>query len=146
MKTPWRTLFPGLLIALVVTASAQACTCVKKSASPEDYFSRATFVFVGRVVSAEEISSRKSEPRLSGVKANFRLIQEIKGKVSPLFAVETGYGAGDCGYPVAIGQTYIFFTGPQGEISICGGTQRYLEGYEPDEAVLREIKKLGKRG
>jgi hypothetical protein len=106
----------------------------------EENFSRATYVFVGRVISAQEI--RRNLPLRSGVIGTFELIESIKGNPETLAVVESGYGGGDCGVPLLVGSTYIFFADPSGNIAIYSGTRGYTQGYGPDDTFLHKLQDL----
>ena len=128
-----------LVVSLFAT-STFACSCVSQSLSQQ--FSNANNIFIGRIVATHEIKSRSDMPDWGGVQGQFELIETLKGNQKLVKYVETGYGAGDCGVPLLTGQTYIFFTGSKGEISICSGTVSYVAGYEKHEAFLKKLKKL----
>lgn len=129
------------LLAGVIAPTAYACSCITGRAL-QTQLSNASYVFIARVISTHEIKSRSDIPQWGGVSANFTLVKEIKGKSKSLGVVETGYGDGDCGVPLSVGRTYIFFAGPKGEIDICSGTQGYISGYEPHENSLLKIMSL----
>jgi hypothetical protein len=134
-----------LAIALAFTMSmsgyAVACSCIK-NVSLSQQFSEATYVFVGRIVSTQETKSHADDPRRSGVAAKFQLIETIKGNPSLLPNVHSGYGGGDCGIPMLVGASYVFFADAHGEIDICSGTSSYIRGNAPYEKYLRAVKAL----
>ncbi|MFA0814112.1 hypothetical protein [Microbulbifer epialgicus] len=55
----------------------------------------------------------------------------IKGSPKKIEKIRTGFGGGDCGIPMTIGQAYvIFFENEQHHIGSCGASgqiQRYQE-------------------
>ena len=129
-----------LLLAGLGTSVALACSCVPRTV--EENFNNAATIFVGRILSAQEIRGDESE--LSAVAGTFRIIETIKGNPERLAVVETGFGGGDCGVPLLVGQSYVFFADPNGRINICNGTEGYTKGYEPDDALLQNLRELAK--
>jgi hypothetical protein len=141
MKFTFARLFASTILAVTLAGHAHACSCIKRLTT-KDHYSAATYVFVGRVVAIREIKSRADIPDWGGVAAEFQLIEVLKGPHPFLSGVETGYGHGDCGVPMFVGVSYVFFARAKGEIDICSGTRAYIKGYEGDEEYLREIKSL----
>ena len=85
-------------------------------------------------------------PQWGGVAADFQIVEPIKG--NPLLlhqGVQSGYGSGDCGVPLLVGVTYVFFAGAQGEIDICSGTRSHVQGHEEHDSFLRGLKSLAPR-
>lgn len=133
-----------LMFAVCAVADASACSCITRTTLDEQ-FSHARYVFVGRVLSREEIASRDEPKGRPGVVAKFQLLEVLKAKHPPTPKVVTGVGSGDCGVPIFLGMSYVFFVGPQGEIDICSGTRPYVRGNEDLERYLAEVRSLAKK-
>ena len=127
--------------AAMATSGVFACSCVPRTV--EEKFANASTVFVGRILSAQEI--RGEQPRLSAVVGTFRVSETLKGNPERLSVVETGYGGGDCGVQLLVGETYVFFADAAGRVNICTGTAGYTAGYEPDDAALEKLRALAHR-
>ena len=119
--------------------SAFACSCITRTTLAE-HVSAANYIFIGRVVAVHEIKSLPDMPSWGGVRVKFELQETIKGTRPYPKSLTTGYGSGDCGVPMFVGTSYIFFASPNGAIDICSGTKSYIKEYEPSEAYLNEIK------
>jgi hypothetical protein len=105
---------PLLAVLLVLSArSAFACSCVAP-ADVEKSRKLAAIVFAGVVESIEDMPRADiSRPDMGphyGRKVTFRALQWWKGDEQPrTIEVWTGYGGGDCGYPVEEGQSYLVY-------------------------------------
>lgn len=130
----------SLFLVFALTGQAHACSCGKRTL--EQQFSEAGNVFVGRVASTSEISSRASDPDRGGVAATFTLVKDLKGNTTPSLKVQSGYGSGDCGIPLLVGTSYLFFVSKDAEINICSGTQVFVPGYEPHDRLLKRLERL----
>lgn len=102
-------------------------------------------MFVGRVISKEDVASRDDPKGWPGVAAKFQLLEVVKGKAPPPPRLITGVGSGDCGVPIYPAVSYVFFVGPGGEIDICSGTHLYIRGNEEMEQYLNDVKSLGRK-
>ena len=131
-----------VIFLLGIASQVQACSCVRKNGTPEYYYSRATQVFVARVVATREIAQRGDQSKRAGVAATFTLGEVLKGNPRHLRTIESGYGNGDCGVPLLVGSTYVFFTGPDREVNICNGTHAHVAGYAPHDELLQKLRAL----
>ena len=83
----------------------------------EESISKSEKAFIGHFVSAEI----KHKKNFSYVEATFEVINSIKGNVGKMEIITTGFGTGDCGVPMTLGQKYpIFLTNNTNGISVCG--------------------------
>lgn len=131
----------ALVVAMSLVVDASACSCITRTTLTEQ-FEDANFVFVGRVISVEDVASRKEPKAWPGVAVNFQLLDILKAKSPPPTKLIAGIGTGDCGVPIFPQLTYVFFAGPKGEIDICSGTRPYVRGNEELEHYLSEVKSL----
>ncbi len=134
----------ALVFALVLCGNASACSCITRTTLGE-HFDHADFVFVGRVLSKEDVASRDEPKGWPGVAAKVQLLEIVKAKSQPPPRLITGVGSGDCGVPIYPAVSYVFFAGPGGEIDICSGTRPYIRGDEEMERYLSEVKSLGRK-
>lgn len=131
--------------AVAFSGSAFGCSCIARTTLRE-HFVDAKHVVVGRVVATTEVNSRLSAPGWGGVAASFQLIEVVKGPDQRPSQVVTGHGSGDCGVPISVGISYIFFISAEGEVDICSGTRPYVKGNVQLEQYLREVKKISSSG
>lgn len=129
-----------VLLALIVSVEAQACSCFAEI-SVEEAFQHADAIFAGVVVSIEDRRNRRDDssgsehfavpampPHLDpdrGRTVTFRVLQWWKNDaLTDVVKVRTGYGGGDCGYPVEEGKSYLVYArrNLQNELTfgICG--------------------------
>lgn len=132
-----------LVLVLSLWGEASACSCMNQTL--REHFEHADFVFVGRVISKEDVASREEPRGWPGVAAKFQLLEVIKGKTPPPPRLITGVGRGDCGVPLFPALSYVFFAGPRGEIDICSGTRPYIRGDDEMERYLNETKSQGRQ-
>ena len=134
-----------LLVALFATfvfaVEAGACSCLP-AGSVEAEYEHADIVFAGVVVSIED-------PRGDRVRAlpeherkvTFRVMQWWKGDTLP-DSVElwTGYGGGDCGYPVEVAKSYLVYARRDSRnrlaFGICGRTAALI-------CASKDLEELG---
>lgn len=110
-----KTLITSLLI-LSAHLQILACSCIGSS-TVKSAIKYTEAVFVGRVVSKEEFTSREEFVTKDTTGIKFRLVRysfEVKtvykGKISKdRVEVVTGLGLGDCGFGFTIGQDYIVY-------------------------------------
>lgn len=136
-----RTLLVAVALAGAFAGSAFGCSCITRTTLRE-HVVHAKHVVVGRVVATTEVNSRLSAPGWGGVAASFQLIEVVKGGDRRPSQVVTGHGSGDCGVPMSVGTSYVFFISAEGEVDICSGTRPYVRGNDQLEAYLREVKKV----
>lgn len=129
----------ALLLTLAETASA--CSCITRTTLRQHY-AAAEHVLVGRVLATNEVKSRLNAPGWGGVVAKIELIEVIKSHPRRPTQVVTGQGSGDCGVPMIVGTSYVFFIDPNGEVDICSGTRPYVKGNENLEGYLRDVKRV----
>ena len=141
-------LIAPIIVGLFPTQSAFACSCVVPG-TPEEEFKEFDAVFMGTVTS---ISERPAPDHLSEidkafypkVKIGVNVGQSWKGVTTDFVYVNTGFGGGDCGYPITGFETYLFYAhGPIDDlnISICSRTAWYNEAQE-DRNYLKQLQEL----
>lgn len=140
-----------LLTAMLGLASfaANACMCPPPPPAKEAA-RRSDLVFVGRVVSVQTHESslfavwvkdrlsdigdalgqdwQRDYSRDSWREATFEIAERFKGPAVRKVAIDTGWGAGDCGVPVVVGESYLVFARHLGERNAyvtgsCDGTR-----------------------
>lgn len=134
----------ALVFVLSLWGDASACSCITRTGLAEHY-DRAEFVFVGRVISKEDVASREEPKGWPGVAATYQLLELVKAKSPPPPRLITGVGSGDCGVSIYPTVFYVFFAGPGGEIDICSGTRPYIRGDGEMERYLNEVKSQGRK-
>lgn len=135
-------LLASLALAFAPIGNVFACSCITRITTAEHY-AAAKHIFIGRVISLHEIKSRPSMPGGGGLRVGVQMEEMLKGIRPFSLALSTGHGAGDCGVPMFVGSSYIFFVDANDEIDICSGTKPYLKGHAPSEEYLSEIKTYG---
>ena len=89
-----------------------------------------------------EVKSRLSAPGWGGFVAKFELTEIVKSNDHRPSQVVTGYGSGDCGVPMFVDTSYVFFIDANGEVDICSGTGPYLKGNVKLEKYLNAVKRI----
>lgn len=105
-----------IILGLFPTERAIACSCVVPG-TPEEEFKEFDAVFMGTVTSISERNVLDDETTDTGlfdpVKIGIKVGQSWKGVRTDFVYVYTGYGSGDCGYPITGFETYLFYaSGP----------------------------------
>ncbi len=100
----------GLITALtaIIPMIAEPCSCITIGSSGEIYLGSYEAAFKGKVVSVRWISLPHDD-------GSNRLLQAVAievsefwmGQVPPVTVVFSGIGAGDCGFPFELGNTYV---------------------------------------
>jgi hypothetical protein len=102
---------------------------------PCDATWRADAVFVGNVVSIETLTV--SAGVLRGRRVDLAVVEAFRGLQLSEVTLHTGYGGADCGYPFAMGESFLVYAyrTPEGHLttSICTRTRR--------SAVLSKISR-----
>lgn len=124
------------LVVLVVLAAdarrAEACSC-SQPAPPCEAYTRASAIFVGKVVEIKTSSGSTQE-------ATFAVTEKLTGSVEDTAVVE---GGGMCGSVFEKGKTYVVYaSGSSGKFSssLCGRT-RTLDKAKDDLAYARGFAK-----
>lgn len=131
----------ALIFAIILLSDATACSCLTRTTLREQV-EFADHIFVGRVLSKENVALHKEPKGWPGIAARFQLLEVLKAN-SPLpTKIITGIGSGDCGVPIFLGLSYVFFAGPKGEIDICNGTRPYIQDNKDMEQYLMEVRSL----
>jgi hypothetical protein len=104
-----------------------ACTCAYTPVS--DRFDRAEFAFSAEVIAVEIQIDPEAKYRstMDKVKITLGPRQEYKKDSSQLEFLYTFAGGASCGVSLSIGQSYTFFVGENGFVSLCGSTVRTEE-------------------
>jgi hypothetical protein len=110
------------LVALVASPGrAAACLCGSTSADPPI---QGDVAFIG-VVAAKDTPLPFGTPGHYGIAYTFAVEEVLKGDPAPFTVVYSGYGGGDCGIPMAVGERWrIEAYRWEGNLSvgICSGT------------------------
>ena len=92
----------SIAIAFCLAAGVvHACSC-KGPPSAKESLSAAAAVFVGKVVKTERDVH-------FGVRVTFEITTVWKGVKERTVDINTGFGGGDCGYPVKVGDKYLVY-------------------------------------
>jgi hypothetical protein len=153
----------ALLLATFVAAEASACSCVA-GITPDGAFKSADAVFAGVVVSIEDprgdrmrtlseherdaVQRMLADPSSDaewGRKVTFRVMQWWKtDSLTESVVLWTGYGGGDCGYPVEAGKSYLVYSHRDSRnqltFGICGRTAALICASEDLEKLGEPIK------
>lgn len=113
-----------VFIVMFVSNELLACSCV--NTTEMELVDDAELVFVARITAAHEIANSEHDSKSMGVKAEFEIIEVLKGNRAEIpHVIEGGYGDGDCGLPFIIGRHILVHTDYTGQVNICNGT-RYV--------------------
>jgi hypothetical protein len=142
----------GIVSLLALAVPAFACKCAPP---PQDLNSRRAFaewrlrnaeiVFEGKVEKIEvQGFPLKPEPGKTvtskmGIRVSFSAVRSYRGSQREQFMVETGFGAGDCGYLFKTGESYLVHAWAESgrlSTSICSGTTE-LENAGAELRLLR---------
>jgi len=140
-----------IIIGFFSTEKVFACSCVVPG-TPEEEMKKFDAVFMGTVTSISERNVSDFDPTqtrsiVDPVKIGINVGHSWKGVTTDFIYVYTGYGSGDCGYPVTGYETYLFYaSGPIDNlsISICSRTSLYREAQE-DRSYLGQLQELSLR-
>jgi hypothetical protein len=150
------------LLATFVAAEVSACSCMG-GITVDGALKHADSVFAGVVVSiedprgdrlralpeheqaAEQVQSHVTEGPERGLKVTFRVMQWWKtDAMTESVELWTGYGGGDCGYPVETGKSYLIYSSRDTRnlftFSICGRTAALICASEDLEELGDPIK------
>ncbi len=132
------------LLALIVATDGNACSCVGKGTVQQE-FKNSDLIFAGVVVSIADPADRTRVPRHldpeSDRKVTFRVMQWWKTDAfTESVELRTGFGGGDCGYPVEVGKSYLVYARRdlrnQLVFGICGRTAALI-------CVTTDVEELG---
>ena len=132
-----------LLLMLGFAGNAFACSCVR-AVSTLDRVSDASFIVVAQVIATDATRDMKEPQGWAGFVARYRLQEVIKASTPPPAQVYSGEGHGDCGIPLLPAISYVFFAGPEGNVTICSGTVAFIDGSKFSETYLSHIRSLVK--
>jgi hypothetical protein len=122
-------LFIPIIFLFAFPNNVHACSCVIPS-TPQEEFQKFIAVFMGRVNNINEINlelsnqTKISTPR-PGLRAEISVIRSWKGVTTNNIIIYTGYGGGDCGYPLVGYGVFVFYAyGLNNKlwVSICSRT------------------------
>lgn len=139
------------LVLLVNTAPVRACSFERLS--DEQLFSRASTVFVARIVRTDEATgllSLSDKPEAI-VEASFRVIEVLKGQPPQNGKVKSrAWGGGNCSVPLVAATDYLFFLHGNEYVLLPGGSRIILlEGVQSvvgeTESVLERLRALSDR-
>jgi hypothetical protein len=110
-----------------------ACSC--GGSSFEDAIARADNIFVARIYTIEDrLKSPGAFEHERGIRARFELLLNYKGNIQEYEFLYSGYGGGDCGYPLKVGPPYLLMTS-KNHVHIC---THNIEYYIPNHRKFRE--------
>jgi hypothetical protein len=134
----------AVLVLLFASRAAFACSCVGPP-SVEEARRHSSIVFAGVVESIQDMgrdihSGPGWGPRY-GRRVTFRTMQWWKGDEQPhTIEIWTGYGGGDCGYPVEAGQSFLVYAYRTNEnrftMGICSRNAALV-------CAMRDLEQLG---
>ena len=131
----------ALVFAISFMGNASACSCLGSS-HLQAKFNSAEYVFVAQVLSKADVASREEPLGSPGVLVRLRLGEVFKATLPAPAHVTTGMGSGDCGVPIFLGLSYVFFVDKLGQIDICSGTRLYVRGITYAERYLVDVRFL----
>ncbi len=138
----------AIFFTLGAFAAAYACTCIRPG-PPCDYYSKASAIFLGRVVGSAERKSYVDEQGNKTVydvgKIRFLVQENYKGASGYEVEIHSGTGGGDCGYWFLRNESYVVYAYQGSEddklfTSICTRT-RHVTAAEEDLEFLRGLPK-----
>lgn len=127
----------AVLPLILHVEQAGACSCLPPG-PPAEAYQDATAVFVGRVLSVEEIETDFPFPELQ---VTLAVERSFKGVAGNRAIVRTATNSAACGYHFALGTAHLVYArGEQADlhVSLCSRTQP-LEHAAEDIAALEEI-------
>jgi len=90
----------------------------------EDHIEDSKYIFIAQITSVEKVNEIIGvKPASSGIKAQFKSSDALKGNPTELGFLYSGSGGGDCGLQLKEGDKYLFFTN-NGYVSICGANEK----------------------
>lgn len=127
---PGRLRFAVFILPLVAPSIIRACSCVTGTNACSTTLNPGSVVFLGKVVSRDEIRDSHDDgrnSRIEGYAFHLTTTEVFQGQVQPGqdVVVSTGLGGGDCGYPFQLETSYLVYAGNKiGKLStsICAGT------------------------
>jgi len=112
----FRRLFFAALILIPLTPSlAKACSCMSSNAACDRTWKSGEAIFRGTVISkfhgGTPSAAGVTYPISSHLAFRFSVTEGFRGPASPgqEIVVYTGNGGGDCGYPFAVGTSYLVY-------------------------------------
>lgn len=128
-----RLLFATSVVVLAAPTAVRSCSCVmvSNSCGVSKAFDPGGVIFLGQVVSKVEVQERATfgnrMAMLAGYAVHFIVTENFHGvTLGQEIVVNTGRGGGDCGYPFAVGNTYLVYASTsdsQLTTGICSGTR-----------------------
>jgi hypothetical protein len=130
-----------LLLPVVFTTRAEACSCIPSGPPCQNYF-RVDAVFIGTVRAIDEIEG-DSEPRYHRRSVHLTIDRALRGISGSTTDAITGMGGGDCGYSFVVGRQYLVYAyrradGMRLEATICSRT-RPIEDAGEDLTFIGEL-------
>lgn len=131
----------AVLPLILHVEQAEACSCLPPG-PPAEAYQDATDVFVGRVLSVEEIEEMDPDFPFPELQVTLAVERAFKGVAGNRAIVRTATNSAACGYHFALGTAHLVYarrgeTGVLG-VSLCSRTQP-LEHAAEDIAALEEI-------
>ena len=127
-----------LFVIFSLPSISFACSCLQGTI--KEYVQDANKIYLGTLTSSRIVDTNKDNewPHIEGT---LKVENVIKGKVSSEEKISTGFGGGDCGIPMTIGNVYVIFTkGDSDYIGMCGAS-RQIPRYKETEYIntLKEL-------
>jgi hypothetical protein len=143
-----RTVYSAVLLAALLLVFApmvgHACSCMDAPCNPA--WKRGEVVFLGEVTAKETIPRAENNATYSltgRVAVHFSVHEMFAGQLATEkdTVIFTGTGGGDCGYPFAVGQTYLVYANKYQErltTGICSPTRPAVTA----SALLEQLRAL----
>lgn len=106
-------------------------------------------VFVGRVTDTVLVKRPADKNSYTlGYSMNFSVEESLRGQVGSDTTIQTGYGNGDCGTPLPVGQRFLIFAYREKDgklwTGMCSGNQ-LLSGTAADDKLLDTYRALARK-
>ena len=141
-----RLVLAAIILIPLMPSMADACSCLSSNARCNQTWKSGEVIFRGTVISKAHAGT-PSPPGIFPVSDRlafrFSVAESFRGPASPgeEIVIYTGNGGGDCGYPFAMGTSYLVYASPfKGELTtgICTPTNpEVMVG-----AVIRQLRAL----
>jgi len=142
-----RLFFAAIILIPLMPSIAYACTCVSSNAKCNQTWKSGAVIFLGTVIA--KIPAETTPPQEatyfnpSRVAFRFSVTESFRGPAIPgkEIVVHTGNGGGDCGYPFAVGTSYLVYASSAKDeltTSICMPTSPEVMV----AAVVRQLRAL----
>lgn len=138
-----KNLFLAIALSGLVCGKAAACICAVTSF--DGYVKNADSVYFATLEEAKVVRNDPDQ-KWPYIQGRFQVKRTFKGvPQSGEMMLRTGLGAGDCGVPMFVSQTYIIFKDADFDgIGDCDGSHA-IYGFEEDEIAAKVRAALNRR-